>query len=322
MNLFDTLIVQPIFNIILAIYGVLPGHDFGLSLVIFAVLVRVVMLPLVKKQLHQTRVMRAVQPELKKIREKAKGNKALEGQLMMELYRERGVNPFGSFAILLVQMPVFIALYSVVQVITTHRDQIAAYTYNWLETLLQPVRAIAENPAGFREGFLGIDLTQHAIGQAGAISLPLLVLAGISAGLQYYQSKQLTPQVSSGKKLRDMFRDSASGEAVDQAEVSALMGQRMLLIFPAIAFAVALYLPGALVLFYAVSSLVAVIQQRSILAEDVEEMVHLSESPSATKRPTARSAKGRAEAAADATIVAEAAVNKSVGKKRSRRKRQ
>ena len=85
MNIFDTLIVQPIFNLLALIYGIIPGGDFGISLILFTVIVRLAMWPLVKKQLHQTKLMRGLQPQLKQIKTKAKGNRQLESQLMMEL---------------------------------------------------------------------------------------------------------------------------------------------------------------------------------------------------------------------------------------------
>ena len=70
MNIFDLLIVQPIFNLLAIIYGLLPGSDFGIALIIFTVLVRLAMWPLIKKQLHQTKIQRELQPELKKIKQK------------------------------------------------------------------------------------------------------------------------------------------------------------------------------------------------------------------------------------------------------------
>ena len=88
MNIFDLIVVQPIFNLLALIYGLLPGSDFGIALIIFTIVVRLLMWPLIKKQLHQTKVQRAIQPELKKIRKQANGNKQLEGQMMLELYRE------------------------------------------------------------------------------------------------------------------------------------------------------------------------------------------------------------------------------------------
>lgn len=70
------------------------------------------MWPLVKKQLHQTKVMRQMQPEMKKIKQKSKGNRTLESQLMMELYKEKGVNPLSSIGLLIVQVPILIGLFS------------------------------------------------------------------------------------------------------------------------------------------------------------------------------------------------------------------
>lgn len=276
MNIFDILIVQPIFNLLMALYAVIPGQDFGVAIILIGVLVRLVMWPLVKKQLHQTKMMRAIQPELKRIKKQAAGNKQLEGQLMLELYRERGINPFSSFAVLLIQLPVFIALFQIITIVTTRRQEIGDFLYEPIKNL-EPVRQVLENNATFNETlFQVVDLTKHAVGSEG-VYLPLIVLALISAFLQYYQSKQITPQPTENKKLRDILKSSAAGEQVDQSEVSAIVGQRMILFFPIIAFVVALYLPGALVLFYAISSLVAVVQQHMLLKDDVEEMEQLVE---------------------------------------------
>ncbi len=92
MDIFNILVVQPIFNALLLIYAFIG--DFGLSIILFTILVRLALWPLIKKQLHQTKLMRKVQPDLKKIKARTKGNKQLEAQLMMELYREKGIKPF------------------------------------------------------------------------------------------------------------------------------------------------------------------------------------------------------------------------------------
>jgi YidC/Oxa1 family membrane protein insertase len=284
MTIFDTIVVQPIFNVLMALYAIIPGHDFGVAIIIVGVLVRLLMWPLVKKQLHQTKLMRAIQPELKKIKEKAAGNKQVEGQLMLELYRERGINPFSSFAVLLIQLPVFIALFQIVKIVTTSRNEIATFLYEPLKQL-EPLRQIIENTGSFNETlFHAVDLTKHALG-TGAPYWPLIVLAAVSALLQYYQSKQITPKPTDNKRLRDILKSSADGKQVDQSEISAVVGQRMILLFPFIAFGVGLYLPGALVLFYAISSLVAVIQQHQLLKDDVTEMEELVDaSPAKAKK--------------------------------------
>lgn len=307
MSLFDTLIVQPIFNLLIAIYGLIPGGDFGISIIIFTIIVRLLMWPLVKKQLHQTKVMRAIQPDLKKIKAKAKGNKQLEAQMMMELYRERGVNPFSAIGLLLVQLPIFFALFRVIQIITSERDKIASYTYDFLEKL-GPIANIINDPKHeFNESLLGIiNLTHHAIGQNG-VQITLILLAAVAAGLQYWQSKQITPVPTEKKRLRDILSASAQGKEVDQTEISAIMSQRMIVLFPFITFFVALYLPAALVLYYAASSAVAVIQQHIVLNKDVDEMEDLADKKTTTVQK-------RAARATEATVVTPK--TKPKGKKR------
>src|SRR6266702_449907 len=111
-SIFQVLIVKPIFNLLVFIYALLPGHNFGLSIILFTVLVRLLMWPVVKKQLHQAKAMQKLQPELKRIKASAKGDKQKEQIMLMELYKERNVNPFGSLGTIIVQFIVLIGLYS------------------------------------------------------------------------------------------------------------------------------------------------------------------------------------------------------------------
>src|SRR5437868_13876389 len=102
-NIFTTLIVQPIFNLLVLIYALIPGHNFGLAIILFTVIVRLLMWPLVKKQLHHAKAMRDLAPALKKIKAAAAGDRQKESKLTMELYKEREINPFASLGIVLVQ---------------------------------------------------------------------------------------------------------------------------------------------------------------------------------------------------------------------------
>ena len=123
----------------------------------------------------------------------------------------------------------------------------------------------------------------------------------------------MTPEPTSEKRLRDMFKASAKGQDVDQADVSALMSRRMIIIFPFLTFFVAIYFPGALVLYYAVTSAVAVIQQHIVLSKDVEEMEVLAETKTSNTME-------RAKKATEATVVASPKKSsKSKSKKRKRR---
>lgn len=322
MNIFDVLIVQPIFNLLALIYGLIPGSDFGIALIIFTVIVRLLMWPLIKKQLHQTKVQRQIQPELKKIKAKAAGNKQLEGQLMLELYREKGINPLGSIGVILLQLPIFIALFSVIHIITKEGGRIASFTYDFIEKLGPINDIITSSTHAFNETLLGlVNLSKTAV-QDGQIYWPLMIIAALSAVLQYYQTKQISPAPSEHKRLRDVMAASAAGKEVDQAEVSAIMSQRMLMIFPVLTFVVMIYLPGAISLYSVVSSLVAVIQQKIILDQDVVEMETLAAKParSSTKTRvfTQTEADKRAEVAVEAVVVSKP--RRPRGKKRSKRR--
>src|SRR3970040_2290353 len=109
--MFTTIIVQPIFNLLVLIYALIPGHNFGLAIIIFTIIIRLLLWPLVKKQLHHAKAIRKLQPELKKIKASAKGDRRKESQMVMELYKERQINPFASLGIVLVQIPILIGLY-------------------------------------------------------------------------------------------------------------------------------------------------------------------------------------------------------------------
>lgn len=263
MSWFDSLVIQPIFNLLMALYSALPGNDFGLTVIIFAVVVRVAMWPLIKKQLHQTKLQRQIQPELKRIKQQAAGNKQLEGQLMMELFRERGVSPFAPFAVAAVQIPVFIALYQIVIMVSNHRDKIDHFL--WFYEIIGTDRLNTHEHNNFNEKLFGlIDLTHPVITQ-GKWYMPAFALAVIATFFQWYQSKQITPTVKDGKKLKTILDEKKkSGEGLDASDVNAVVGQNLLKIIPFIALPsmVLLPIPGALLLFYAVSSIVAVWQQQ------------------------------------------------------------
>lgn len=301
MNIFDLLIVQPIFNLLIGLYSIIPGGDFGLSLIIFTVLVRFALFPLVKKQLHQTQAMKKMQPELKKLKAKAKGNKQLEGAMMLELYKKHDINPFRSIGILLIQLPIFIALYSVIRIFTQHRDEIGKYTYDFMHNL-GPVQQLIHHPDQFHEKLFGIvDLTKTAFSNQG-VDIVLVVLALIAAGTQYVMSKQTMPQTENKKRLRDVMAEAADGKQADQSEMNSIVMGKMTKVLPFFMFFIMISVPGALALYYAVSNLVAVGQQSYLLKKDEQEMEAIADQ-SESKPGKKATAKAREKAAKSATVV-------------------
>lgn len=240
--MFTTILVQPLFNVLFAIYAVVPGHDFGVAVIILTILVRIILWPLVSRQLHSQKLMQQLQPEVARIRKEAKGDRQKETAQLMELYKERGTSPLAPLLPLLVQFPIFIALYAVLRS-SVHVDQIAHLSYGFVQQM-GPVANIIHHHASFSPTLFGlIDLTK-----------PSLVLA-ITAGLaQYYQGRQLQPQAM-----------AAGGD-----QMQLMKG--MTVLFPVITALIGLRLPAALALYWTVTSAVASFQQYWVLLRDAHEM--------------------------------------------------
>jgi YidC/Oxa1 family membrane protein insertase len=282
--MFETLIVQPIFNLLALIYAVLPGHDFGLAVIVFTIVIRILLWPLLKKQLHQSKVMRELQPEIKKIRARTKGDKQTEAQLLMELYKERGVSPFGSIGLLFVQIPILIGLFQGLRRVGDNKDTILDLTYGWVQDMgwLKEVQA---DLSKFDETLFGlVDLTRSGFGEIGAY-WPVIALAALAGILQYFQSSQLMPTPKDARGLREILRSEATGQKADQAEINAAVGRGARYLFPVITFVFAASVPGALALYWATGSGVGLIQQQSVLKTDVEEMEEQADK--AVKKKTA-----------------------------------
>lgn len=300
MNIFETLIVQPIFNLLFGIYSLIPGGDFGIALILFTIIIRFLMWPLVTGQLHQAKAMRKLQPELKKIRKSAKGNRQLESMQMLELYKKHDIKPFRSILILLIQLPIFIALYQVIQIFTLQREKIETFTYGFMQGI-QPVKDLIANPDQFNETLFGVfDLTTTAINAHG-IDIFLVILALIAAGTQYIISKQVSP-TGETKRFRDVMAEAGNGKQPDQSELNAVMMSKMTKILPFVMLVIMLNLPGALALYYATSNIFAAIQQHFLLSKDKEELEEIASEPDIKPTGKKATAKARARVAKEANI--------------------
>lgn len=303
MSLFDLLIVQPIFNLLMLIYGIIP--NFGIGIIIFTIIIRFLLWPLVKKQVNQAAAMRKMQPELTKIRNKHKNNRQAQGLAMMELYKKYDISPFSSIGVLLIQLPILIGMYRVVQLFVMHRDQLGKYTYGFMENL-QNVSNLIKNPDQFNQNLFGvIDLTKHAISSEG-VAIGLIIISLIAALLQYAMSKQTSPNTNSNRRMRDIMAEAAQGKEADQAEINAIVMQRMMKFMPIMLFFIMISLPGALALYLATSNAVAYVQNRVILNKNEAQEDKKPAPKSKTKARSTKSkssAKKRAKQATEAKVI-------------------
>lgn len=275
MELFRTFVEQPVFNLLEVIYALIPGHDLGLSIIVFTIIIRILLWPLVKRQLHQAKAMKKLQPELKKIKKAANGDRQKEARLQMELYKEHGVKPFATIGTLIIQLPIFIALYQAVNKLINDPNVLFTFSYSWVRDLSW-IQTLYYDISQFEHTLFGaVDLSRRAV-ESGGLYVPALIVAIAAAVAQYYQSKLMMVDNKDAKKLSVILREAAEGKQADQSEVGASISRMMLYFLPFITFIFAVSVPSALSLYILTTSVVGYLQQAYVLRQDEEEMHQLA----------------------------------------------
>lgn len=110
-------------------YNTIAFHNYGLSLILFTVLIKVALLPLTLKQLKSTEKMQELQPEIAKMQQRYKNDKEKLNQETMKLYQEKGVNPMGGCLPMLFQLPIVFSLFYTIRMPLT-------YMYGWTKEFM------------------------------------------------------------------------------------------------------------------------------------------------------------------------------------------
>ena len=295
-DLIDMLIVRPIVNIFFAIYSVVG--DFGIAIIIFVIIAKICMWPLMKRQLHQTRIMREIQPELADIKKRCKGNRQMESLQMMDLYKRKNVKPFRSMLMLFVQLPLFISLFTAINVAARPRENynVDHSAYSFVKTLPNVDKVIEQQNkyfADIKENndkpedqrgevkyefeprlFNIVNLSETA-GFTSKSAIVILIFALLSAASQFIMSRQMDPSRQKGKKrrtMRDIMKDAAAGKEADQSEINAIAQGQMTWMMPFMMLMIMINLPGALVFYYLLNNVITIGIQKVILSRDYTEM--------------------------------------------------
>lgn len=304
-NFIDFILVRPIVNILFIIFNLV--HDFGLAIIIFTVIVKLLMWPLTKRQLNQTKLMRRLQPELTQIKKNCKGNKQLESLQTMDLYKRYNVKPFASILTLIIQLPIFIAIFSAIRVIATPipTDNLSNRVYGIVAYEGSEIKGLedkqkiylseleeyskAENKEEleapvydfYPKLFGKIDLTVKASdvmsGKFSFSALFILVCAILASVSQYIVTKQQMPSGKSERKksFRDLLNDAKNGKELENSDVNSFATGQMSKMVPIMMFMVMFNLNGALAFYYFLSNMFTIIQQKIVLQKvdnDIDDM--------------------------------------------------
>lgn len=197
--IWQEIFIKPIFNGLIFLYRMIPGHDMGIAIIVLTLIIRLALLHSSGKALKSQREMQKIQPEMEKIKKQYKGDKQKQTQALMGLYKKHKVNPFSSCLPLLIQFPFLIALFFAFRAGLSNIDpQTHLLGAEQLNLLYQPLKDFAGS-FPINTSFLGlINLTQTP--NAGF----LLALPVLAAGLQFVQSKMIMANIPSSKSGAQM----------------------------------------------------------------------------------------------------------------------
>lgn len=240
MEIFNTLLVQPMLNALMFIYKTIPGHDLGVAIIILTILIRGILYVPSLSSIKSQRNLQEIQPKLDALKKKYKDNREEMGRQLMKFYKENKVNPFSSCLPLLIQLPILFALFQVFYAglaIDAETGLLAEKTLNNLYGPLKdyytttPVSTI----------FIGfIDLAK--VGNWG--------LAVLSGALQFVQSRMLISK--KGPKGMPGAKDE---------NVAAQTSKMMTYFFPIMIVIIGLRLPTGLILYWVAATLFSIVQQ-------------------------------------------------------------
>jgi YidC/Oxa1 family membrane protein insertase len=198
MNPWNTLIIDPMVNTLLWIYDLL-WNNFGLAIIVFTILIRLITLPLTYQQTKSSQKMQELQKskQWQEIQKKHKGDREKLAQEQMRIYKEMGINPFGSCLPTLIQFPIIIGLYQAIilalAVTPTQLFNLSSHIYPFI-----PAAALIP----LNNEFLWMSLDQPERVYIMGIGIPVLAIFVVIT--TYIQSKLMTPPAQPGEQGAQM----------------------------------------------------------------------------------------------------------------------
>lgn len=252
MNPF-TILAPPLGNLLSILYDIWP-HNYGLAIIILTLMVSLLLFPLTLKQTRSMKSMQEIQPEIKRLQKEFKDDREEMNKQMMALYQERGINPAAGCLPLLLQMPIWFALYRVFRVGPT-ADTPAVLNYT---DIIPPnsglAHALLNHDAS--TSFLSLDMLQspsQAATQGLGKAVPAIILVLVVVASSFYQTYQTNRRT----------KNSGQGDTKQGQQM-----QMVTRIMPLFMGFISWGFPMGLVLYFAVSNMFRVGQQALIFRMD------------------------------------------------------
>ena len=227
--IWNTVIFDPVLNSLIAL-STYRGNSFGWAIIALTVIVRLILFPLTIRQTRSTKAMQSLQPKIQELQKKYARNQQKLQQEMMKLYKEAGMNPLGCLWPMLIQMPIWIALYqSIMQAMATTPENLlnlSQHLYAW---------PAVSQAVPLSDSFLGM---LHLAKVDSTNNMFLAVLVG---GSMWVQQKMVTPPTTDPR----------------QKSMTSMTTMMMPLMFGMLT----LSFPAGLALYWVVSNIIGIVIQ-------------------------------------------------------------
>ena len=224
---FNTVFYLPLYNALVWLSAILPGHSLALAIIVLTIIVRLILFPLQHSMSHTQRKLRELDGTIKGIKEKHSKDNAEQAKQIMLLYKEHGINPFAGFLVLIIQLPILLALYWVALVGANFDPNLL---YNFVLNVFKP-ELIDPSLFGL------IDVTKA--------SYVLAILVGVS---QFIQVSLTLPPPLPNQVDKTSLKDSFARS----------MRVQMKYVLPVFVILIATQLPAAVSIYWLTSNLFSV----------------------------------------------------------------
>ena len=224
--MFHTFFYEPVYNLIVIVLNFMPLHDIGATIIVVTLIVKGLLLPFNLSALRTQYTMKRIEPEMNRIKELQKKDPTAASKQMIDMYRREKINPFSSLFAMILQIPIFFALYFVFSK-ELFNDVNSIYSFVTFPTVLHT------------HAFGLFDVTKT--------NIVIPVLACISC--HFLARRQSSSMVSTKKKHEEeSFQD----------QFMKSMKIQMIYVLPAIIIFSGLVLPAALSLYWTVSNIASI----------------------------------------------------------------
>ncbi len=250
-GLWEAIIVYPLVRLLMLFNNLIEGigipYSWGWAIILLTLLLKLVTLPLTRKQLQSTKATQELQPRLAELQAKYGKDRQKLSEEQMKLYKEAGVNPMGGCLPLLVQMPILFGLYRALYILA-NQPEFANARFFWIPNLALPSQTAATYDGINFQGTNWISGTMSA-GQWG------LMIAYFSLPIVMLISQVLMQKMSQPPKSKSPAGGKSQGEMQTQ-----MMGS-MMMFMPLMFGYITLGLPSGLTLYWTTSNVLSLVQQ-------------------------------------------------------------